>query len=143
MRLWKPSNGMHDEIGHKSYLVSGGQDNTVNVTDLDLILSSSVKVGPTRSPPCAGWEAEHKWSCHSIDVFSAENVCVTGSNSDKYIRVWSLMDGSLIKKVGPMGSEMRAGRFSVMCLAFAGDGTIGVGNSNDCDSDVLSLVTRR
>ncbi|KAK3243997.1 hypothetical protein CYMTET_46377, partial [Cymbomonas tetramitiformis] len=133
LQLWIPPEGCAQAGG--AFVVSAGQDNTVSITDLNS------KASERR--PRVTWHASHKWACHSLAVYAKENVCVTGSNCDKYIKVWSLLDGSLIKRVGPMGEEMRKGKFSVMCLAFASDGTIAVTNSNDADDDVLHLVTRK
>jgi hypothetical protein len=82
--------------------------------------------------------------CEPLAKFFLITVCAECRiRGAQYVKFWSLKDGSLIKKVGPLGKEHRKGKFSVFRLAFDKDGVLAATNSNDIDGPLLHIVRRK
>jgi WD40 repeat protein len=125
-------------------LVCGGHDKSVYVLSLDALDCGGAQ---QHVELLYAFDTKHSWAVHTLDVTSSSPsdgaLCVTGSNSDKYVRVWRLGDKSatLLRKVGPLGREMRPRSFSVMQTRFSPNGdAIAVTNSNEFMDDTLQFI---
>jgi hypothetical protein len=128
VRVWAP---VADDRTRDA-LVTAGIDGRVVVSPLG-----------ARAAPARSWDATgtNQTPCHRAAVCDRLGVVFTASQFENAGSFWELATGRRLRRVAPLGAEMRRGKFTVMCAEFSEKGVLAFTSSNDCDAATLHLIS--